>query len=255
MAVDAGDAIGTDIAREIRTRLRALGWTISEAARRTGVSRVALSEIVNGRRMPSVATYERLRHELGLRPAGEALVRPASPTNFSETHMARLAACVLTRREVSLGDLAVACDLSVPAVRESLTKLQPRLSACGFRLVEDSVMVTVVPVEESVAALSALGELDMGRDLSRAALEVLSWVAYRGAATRREIERARGQESAALLSRLHQQGYLAGLTEDEAAGHPYRYRLTTQAIATLGYSSLEEMQAILATVTSSPEPA
>ena len=254
MAVDAGHAIGTDIAQEIRTRLRVLGWTISEAARRSGVSRVALSEILNGRRMPSVATYERLRHELGLRPTGEALVRPASPTNFSETHMARLAACVLTRREVSLGDLAAACDLSVPAVRETLTKLQPRLSACGFHLVEDSVMVTVVPVEESVSALSALGELDMGRDLSRAALEVLSWVAYRGAATRREIERARGQDSAALLSRLHQAGYLAGVTEAETAGRPYRYRLTTRAIATLGYSSLEEMQQVLAGVTGNAGP-
>jgi chromosome segregation and condensation protein ScpB len=90
--------------------------------------------------------------------------------------------------------------------------------------------------------------LAVGRDLSAAALEVLSWVAYRGAATRREIEKARGQDSAALLSRLHVQGYLAGVTEDEAPGRPYQYRLTTRAIATFGYSSVEEMQTTLATV-------
>jgi len=95
----------------------------------------------------------------------------------------------------------------------------------------------------------------MSRELSPAALEILSWVAYRGAATRREIERARGQDSAALLSRLHLQGYLAGVTEDEAPGRPYQYRLTAQAIATFGYSSLEEMQATLATVTAgAPAP-
>ena len=248
MAGGVPGEIGTEIARELQARLRALGWSVSEAARRTQVSRVALSQILNGRRMPSVATYERLRRGLGLRPASEALVRPAAPTNFTETHLSRLAACVVVRREVALGELATACGLSVPAVRESLPELQTRLAACGLRLVEDSVAVTVVPAAHTVDALAALGELAVGRDLSAAALEVLSWVAYRGAATRREIEKARGQDSAALLSRLHAQGYLAGVTEDEAPGRPYQYRLTTRAIATFGYSSVEEMQTALATV-------
>ncbi|MHB1536624.1 MAG: helix-turn-helix domain-containing protein, partial [Acidimicrobiales bacterium] len=86
-----GDS-GTEIARELQARLRALGWSVSEAARRTDVSRVALSQIVNGRRMPSVATYERLRRGLGLRPSSEALVRPAGPTTFTATPLSRLAA-------------------------------------------------------------------------------------------------------------------------------------------------------------------
>lgn len=245
----------TDIGRELQARLRALGWSVSEAARRTHVSRVAISQIVNGRRMPSVATYERLRRGLGLRPSSEALVRPAAPTTFTEAHLTRLAACVVVRRQVSLAELATACEVSLPAVRESLPALQPRLAACGLRLVEDSVGVTAVPAEQVVDALAALDAVDMGRELSQAALEVLSWVAYRGAATRRDIERARGQDSAALLTRLHAQGYLAGVTEDEAPGRPYRYRLTTQAIATLGYSSLEEMQATLAEVASGTSPA
>jgi len=248
-----GDS-GTEIARELQARLRALGWSVSEAARRTHVSRVALSQIVNGRRMPSVATYERLRRGLGLRPAGEALVRPAGPTTFTETHLSRLAACVVVRRQVSLGELATACGVSLPAVRESLPSLQPRLAACGLRLVEDSVGVTVVPAEESVDALAALDAVAMSRELSPAALEILSWVAYRGAATRREIERARGQDSAALLARLHAQGFLAGVTEDETPGRPYQYRLTAQAIATFGYSSLEEMQITLATVAAGATP-
>lgn len=237
---------GTEIARELRDRLRTLGWSVSEAARRTHVSRVALSQILNGRRMPSVATYERLRRELGLRPSSEALVRPAAPATFTEAHLASLAACVVVRRQVALGELAAACGVSLPAVRESLPSLQPRLAACGLRLVEDSVQVTVVPAEESVNALAALDAVTMARELSPAALEILSWVAYRGTATRREIERVRGQDSASLLLRLHHQGYLEGAVEEEAAGRPYRYRLTTQAIATLGYASLEEMQATLA---------
>ena len=245
---------GTEIARELQARLRALGWSVSESARRTHVSRVALSQILNGRRMPSVATYERLSRGLGLRPSSEALVRPAAPTTFTEAHLSRLAACVVVRRQVSLGELASACGVSLPAVRESLPALQPRLAACGLRLVEDSVGVTVVPAEESVDALAALDAVEMSRELSPAALEVLSWVAYRGAATRREIERARGQDSAALLARLHAQGYLAGVAEEEAPGRPYQYRLTTQAIATLGYSSLEEMQATLTKVATATTP-
>ena len=239
---------GTEIGQELRARLRALGWSVSEAARRTHVSRVALSQIVNGRRMPSVATYERLRRGLGLRPSSEALVRPAGPTTFTETHLSRLAACVVVRRQVSLGELAMACGVSLPAVRESLPSLQPRLAACGLQLVEDSVGVTVVPSAESVAALAALDEVAMSRELSSAALEVLSWVGYRGAATRREVETARRQDSAALLSRLEAQGYLASVAEVEAPGQPHRYRLTTRAIAVLGFASLEELQSALAKV-------
>ena len=193
-------------------------------------------------------TYERLRRGLGLRPSSEALVRPAGPTTFTETHLSRLAACVVVRRQVSLGELAMACGVSLPAVRESLPSLQPRLAACGLQLVEDSVGVTVVPSAESVAALAALDEVVMSRELSSAALEVLSWVGYRGAATRREVETARRQDSAALLSRLEAQGYLASVAEVEAPGQPHRYRLTTHAIAVLGFASLEELQAALARV-------
>ncbi|HUY60851.1 MAG TPA: SMC-Scp complex subunit ScpB [Candidatus Dormibacteraeota bacterium] len=238
--------IDTEVAHEVGARLQALGWSVSEAARRTGVSRVALSQICNGRRMPSVRTYERLRRGLGLVPAAEILTRPAAPTTVTETHLSRLAACVLVRREVALADLATACGVGVPAVRESLAVLQPRLAACGLRLVEDTVRVTVVPEPHAVAALAALEQLEAPRDLSPAALEVLSWVAYRGAATRAEIERARGQDCAALCTRLHARDYLDGDPDEEAPGRPYRYRLTTRAIATFGASSLAELQQRLA---------
>jgi transcriptional regulator with XRE-family HTH domain len=84
--------IGADIAREITARLRALDWSVSELSRQRGVSREVISGIVNGRRVPSVRSYERLRRSLGLLPAAAQLTRPAPPADFYEEHLSRLVA-------------------------------------------------------------------------------------------------------------------------------------------------------------------
>lgn len=256
MAVAAEDRaeVGREVAAEIKERLKALDWSVSELCRRSGVSREVVSGILNGRRLPSLRTYERLRQELGLLPSASRLTRPLPPPDLSEEHLSRLAACVVSARSVLLCDLADATGVSAAAVREGLSKVQERISACGLELVTAGQEVTVVARPHVRGALERLGQIEQERDLSPEALEVLTFVAWQEAATRAEVEQARGCDSASLLHRLTNRGYLLAL-EPERPGRAPRYRLSPRAVSALGYSSLEEIRMLLATVREGAAPA
>jgi transcriptional regulator with XRE-family HTH domain len=106
MAENAADVVGAEVSVEIAGRLRALSWSASELSRRSGVSREVISGLLNGRRLPSLSTYERLRRTLGLLPSPALLTRPAPPVDVSDEHLSRLAACVVVGRSVLLADLS-----------------------------------------------------------------------------------------------------------------------------------------------------
>src|ERR1035441_1064335 len=137
MAVNAPGEVGAEVATEIAGRLRALNWSVSELSRQSGVSREVISGLLNGRRLPSLSTYERLRRTLGLLPSPSLLTRPAPPTDVTDEHLSRLAACVVTGRSVLLADLSDATGVAIAAVRESLPTVPDRLIPVGLRLVTD----------------------------------------------------------------------------------------------------------------------
>ncbi len=55
-------------------------------------------------------------------------------------------------------------------------------------------------------------------------------------------------DCASLLHRPTERGYLQATFAESGRGRPLRYRLTTRAISVLGYSSLEEVQQLFATL-------
>jgi segregation and condensation protein B len=249
VAVAAEDraGLGREVAEEIRGRLQALDWSVSELSRRSGVSREVVSGILNGRRLPSVSTYERLRQELGLLPSASRLTRPLPPQDVTEEHLSRLAACLVSARSALLTDLADATQVSVAAVREGLSKVQERITPCGLELVTDGQEVTLTARAHVRDALLRLGQIEQERELTDEALQVLTFVAWKGEASRAEVETARGCDCASLIRRLTHRGYLAAL-EPEKPSHAPCYRLTPRAVSALGYSSLDDIRMLLASV-------
>ena len=249
MAENAAGEVGAEVSLEIAGRLRALNWSVSELSRQSEVSREVISGLLNGRRLPSLTTYERLRRTLGLLPSPALLTRPAAPADVSDELLSRLAACVVTGRSVLLADLSDATGLAITAVRESLPKVQERLRPVGLRLVTDGDEVTVLPQAHCAEALERLGQVTVDRELTPEALEALGAVALHTEATREQVEMARGgADCASLLHRLTDRGYLQATFAESGRGRPLRYRLTTKAVSVLGYSSLEEVQQLLATL-------
>jgi chromosome segregation and condensation protein ScpB len=166
-----------------------------------------------------------------------------------EEHLSRLAACVVVSRSVLLADLSDATGVAIAAVRESLPKVQDRLIPIGLRLVTDGDEVTVMPQAHCAEALERLGQVTVDRELTQEALEALGAVALHTEATRDQVEVARGDvDWASLLHRLTERGYLQATFAESGRGRPLRYRLTTKAVFVLGYSSLEELQQLFATL-------
>jgi chromosome segregation and condensation protein ScpB len=248
-ARDATGEVGAEVATEIAGRLRALNWSASELSRRSEVSREVISGLLNGRRLPSLSTYERLRRTLGLLPSPSQLTRPSPPADVTDEHLSRLAACVVTGRSVLLADLSDATGVAIAAVRESLPKVQERLRPVGLRLVTDGEEVTVMPRAHCAEALERLGQVTVERELTQEALEILAAVALHTEATRDQVEVARGgTDCASLLRRLTERGYLQATFAESGRGRPLTFRLTTKAISVLGYSSLEGLQQVFVSV-------
>src|ERR1017187_4956318 len=100
MSENAAGEVGAEVSVEIAGRLRALNWSVSELSRRSDVSREVISGLLNGRRLPSLSTYERLRRTLGLLPSPALLTRPAPPADVSDELLSRLAASAVRGRAV-----------------------------------------------------------------------------------------------------------------------------------------------------------
>jgi segregation and condensation protein B len=77
--------------------------------------------------------------------------------------------------------------------------------------------------------------------LSRAALEALAVIAYRGPATRGEIDAIRGVNSDSAVATLLGRNLVAEVGRRETAGRPALLAVTADCLQYLGLSSLDEL--------------
>jgi segregation and condensation protein B len=77
--------------------------------------------------------------------------------------------------------------------------------------------------------------------LSRAALEALAVIAYRGPATRGDIDTIRGVNSDSAVATLLGRGLVAEVGRRESAGRPALLAVTPECLQYLGLRSLEEL--------------
>jgi transcriptional regulator with XRE-family HTH domain len=238
----------TDIARELRRRRELLRLSIREAAERTGVSHTVISEIERGKRLPTVRTFERLRHGLGLDASPDILVRPPQPVDSLEVHLSRLGACLwASGSRIHLADLAASLGTSAAVVREQLPLVAPRFGTLGLAVVTDGAEVRIEPLLLAESALSAMGKLTHQRRLSALSTDAMALLAYIGwheEASRSDLEDLRGEDCTVLLGRLVNVGLL-DVVRARDGNRANRYRLTTDALQAMGVASPEELRATL----------
>ncbi len=86
-----------ELGGSVRARREQLGWSQSRLARASGVSRTVVNEVENGRRSPSLPTYDKLRRALGLDLASSlALLPTATPASLSERFLTTVAGLLIT---------------------------------------------------------------------------------------------------------------------------------------------------------------
>ena len=234
------------VAVEIRQRRKLLGLSQVQLAEVSHVSRTVINKVEQGARVPSIRTYARLRAPLGLEAPLAALIPVPVPTRLDGDLVAAPCAGLLMTREVSLGELASALDLAIPAVRENLDRVAERVHGVGFSLTEDGGTVRLWPLagapSEVVRALTVTEE---DAQPSPEQVQILGLVAYFGQMTRALIEHFRQEDSASLLDRMVRRGLLAKVRSDRGVGSPNIYRVTAKALGAVGYPTVEAMRAVI----------
>ena len=234
------------VALEIRHRRQLLGLSQVQLAEVSGVSRTVINKVEQGARVPSLRTYARLRASLGLEAPPAALIPAPVPTRLDADLVTALCAGLLMTREVSLGELASALDLAIPAVRENLDRVAERLHGVGFALTEDGGTVRLWPLTGAPSeVVKALTVTEEDAQPSPEQVQILGLVAYFGQMTRALIEHFRQEDSASLLDRMVKRGLLAKVRSDRGVGSPNIYRVTAKALRAAGYPTVEAMRAVI----------
>ncbi len=123
-----------ELGRSVRARREQLGWSQSRLARASGVSRTVVNEVENGRRSPSLPTYDKLRRALGLDLASSlALLPTATPASVSERFLTTVAGLLITAGRIELTDAAAALQADATAVRTGSPAGRPVRSGRGRR--------------------------------------------------------------------------------------------------------------------------
>lgn len=144
-------------------------------------------------------------------------------------------------RALSAAELGGVTGASETEVREALRELSAHYRTRGIILIEHRNAVRLVSAPDLADHCRRLLGLDQRRQPSRAALETLGIVAYRGQATRAEIERVRGVDSDSALASLLARNLIREAARLDAPGRPAVFTTTDTFLAYFGLTSLDEL--------------
>lgn len=125
-------------------------------------------------------------------------------------------------------------------VKLALKALTQSLQGSGVMVVETETEAELRTTAEASAIVKKLRESELARDLGKASLETLAVIAYKTGSTRGEIDWVRGVNSSTSLRTLLMRGLIEG-REDEQDKRRIRYAITTEALAHLGVTRIEEL--------------
>jgi len=131
-------------------------------------------------------------------------------------------------------------DINDAELAITIKSLSESLQGRGIALVETSKEVEMRTSPEASVIVKKLRESELSRDLGKASMETLAVIAYQTGTTRGEIDWVRGVNSSASLRTLLIRGLIDG-REDERDKRRTRYSLTTDALAYLGVSKIEDL--------------
>jgi segregation and condensation protein B len=127
-----------------------------------------------------------------------------------------------------------------PAVVKAFEELEANLTDRGTALVRngDTVMLGTHP--DAHAIIEQLRKEELGKDLTRAALETLTIVTYRNGITKSEIDYIRGVNSNFILRNLMMRGLVERTPNPNDKRSPL-YQPTMDTLSYLGITSVKEL--------------
>ncbi len=132
--------------------------------------------------------------------------------------------------------------LKVPQneIKDAVFNLKNDLSGRGVALLENGNEITLGTAPEFGKLIENLQKEELNKELSKASLETLSIILYKGGVSRAEIDYIRGVNSSFTLRALAVRG-LVDKTTDERDSRRYIYKPSLDTLSYLGIRSVEEL--------------
>lgn len=153
---------------------------------------------------------------------------------------------------VSVGQLANALDVSNRKVEQALDELARQSARRGLRIQDHRSLIQLTTAPEFAADIERFLELESTTRLTRAALEVISIIAYQQPVTRPQIDAIRGVNSDSVLRTLLRHGLIEETGRTEGPGRPILYSTTPEFMQQFGINSLKELPPLA--IETLPEP-
>lgn len=142
---------------------------------------------------------------------------------------------------MKLAKIAKICEVSKNEIVTEIEKLNQEYGneGRGFSIINkgDQVQLTTNPQNAEFVSQLISGEL--GADLSRSGLEVLSIITYRGPITRAQIEIIRGVNCSYVLRSLLMKGLIERRETADIRG--YLYEISFDFLKSLGITSIQKL--------------
>jgi segregation and condensation protein B len=142
---------------------------------------------------------------------------------------------------LKLAKIAKICNVSKSEISTGIDELNDdyKNSERGFAIIrkDDSVQLATNPENSQTVSQLVSGEL--GSELSKSALEVLSIVAYRGPITRVQIETIRGVNCSYVLRSLLIKGLIERKETTDIRG--FLYEISFDFLKSLGVTSVKDL--------------
>jgi len=141
---------------------------------------------------------------------------------------------------IKISELSKIFNTSIEKINEAIQNLKNNLSDRGIVLSEKEDSVILVTSNEAAETIEKIRKEELTKDLSKAALETLSIIMYRGPIKRSEIDYIRGVNSQFILRLLLVRGLIEKVTnpKDERG---YLYKVSFELLNMFGVNKIEEI--------------
>lgn len=144
-------------------------------------------------------------------------------------------------KSLTVQQLAKAANVSVDKIRDSIETLKVKYNHddSGIRILTTEDSVQMATNAENSAVVEQFMKDEVAGELTKAQLETLTVIAYRGPITRPELEQIRGVNCSIIIRNL----LMRGLLEEHESAEKLMsvYIVSTEALRHLGIDSVEQL--------------
>ena len=139
---------------------------------------------------------------------------------------------------LAISQIATLLSLPKDVIEDASAALAEQLTGRGVRLLRHEDQLSLVTAPENAGILAKIAEREMASPLSKAALETLSIIIYRGPITASAIDHIRGVSSHYVLRSLMMRGLIE---RTEGKDRAYKYTPSFHLLSNLGITDIRQM--------------